>query len=124
MTNPSDEKRRFSRIEFDCAAEISSDQNHWSTKLLDVSLKGALVERPAEWHAKHGDEFTLTLKLNNSDISINMEVVAVAHLQDNRIGFDCKHIDIDSISHLRRLVELNLGDPALMDRELSALGNS
>ncbi|NQD96622.1 PilZ domain-containing protein, partial [Pseudomonas sp. CrR25] len=28
----------------------------------------------------------------------------------------------DSISHLRRLVELNLGDEALLERELTALG--
>jgi hypothetical protein len=28
---------------------------------------------------------------------------------------------LDSITHLRRLVELNSGDPALLDREFSSL---
>jgi hypothetical protein len=38
------------------------------------------------------------------------------------LGFVCQYIDLDSISHLRRLVELNLGDGSLLERELAALG--
>jgi len=30
-------------------------------------------------------------------------------------------VDIDSITHLRRLIELQLGDPALLDRDLAQL---
>lgn len=123
MNDQTDDKRRFSRIAFDCAAEICSDNLHWPTRLIDISLKGALVERPADWQAQPGDEFMLSLTLNNSGVVIKMEVVAVAHIHDDCVGFDCKYIDIDSITHLRRLVELNLGNPALIDRELSALGN-
>jgi hypothetical protein len=48
--------------------------------------------------------------------------VTVAHCESEHVGFHCDHIDIDSITHLRRLVELNLGDPELLERELSALG--
>jgi hypothetical protein len=33
----------------------------------------------------------------------------------------CENIDIDSITHLRRLVDLNAGDASLLDREFSAL---
>ena len=36
-------------------------------------------------------------------------------------GLICRNLDIDSATHLRRLVELNLGDPKLLERELSAL---
>ncbi len=35
--------------------------------------------------------------------------------------FRCEHIDIDSITHLKRLIELNLGDEALLHRELAHL---
>jgi hypothetical protein len=38
------------------------------------------------------------------------------------VGLHCRHIDIESLAHLRRLIELNLGDPALLERELAALG--
>jgi len=47
----------------------------------------------------------------------------VAHVAGGRIGLEREHIDIDSITHLRRLVELNLGDPALLERELHELGD-
>jgi hypothetical protein len=33
----------------------------------------------------------------------------------------CDNIDVDSVTHLRRLVALNSGDPKLLDRELAAL---
>jgi hypothetical protein len=33
----------------------------------------------------------------------------------------CRSIDIESITHLRRLIEVNLGDPAASERELKAL---
>jgi hypothetical protein len=42
--------------------------------------------------------------------------------RDDLLGFVCRHIDLESISHLRRLVELNLGDESLLERELAALG--
>ena len=39
----------------------------------------------------------------------------------HKLGFECTRIDQQSISHLRRVVELNLGDEALLQRELKAL---
>ena len=49
-----------------------------------------------------------------------MELTAT-HVVGNKVGFKCEHIDIDSISELRRLVELNLGSSALLERDLLAL---
>jgi len=40
------------------------------------------------------------------------------------LGLSCREIDLDSITHLRRLVALNLGDEALLDRELGLLAHS
>ena len=34
---------------------------------------------------------------------------------------DAGHIGLESIEHLRRLIELNLGDPEELERELGAL---
>jgi hypothetical protein len=47
--------------------------------------------------------------------------VELVHDDHNQLGFHCSHIDVDSISHLRRLIELNLGDEAELERELAAL---
>lgn len=114
------EKRRFTRIPFEATAHIISPATTWYSTLIDISLKGALVDRPADWSAEKGEQLLLELKLENSDVTIRMDV-EVAHVTAEHLGFVCKQIDLESISHLRRLVELNLGDEALLDREMSAL---
>ena len=47
--------------------------------------------------------------------------VAVVHEKENEVGLQCNGINIDSISYLRRLVELNLGDDSQLHKELSQL---
>ena len=47
--------------------------------------------------------------------------IAVVHQTSEETGLQCNAIDIDSISHLRRLVELNLGDENQLNKELSQL---
>ena len=37
-------------------------------------------------------------------------------------GLQWVQIDVDSLMHLRRLLELNLNDPGLLTRELAELG--
>jgi hypothetical protein len=45
------------------------------------------------------------------------------HSDEGQVGFECEFIDLDSISNLRRLVELNLGDSMLLERQLGSLGS-
>ncbi|MFG5410056.1 hypothetical protein ABXN37_20595 [Piscinibacter sakaiensis] len=47
--------------------------------------------------------------------------VSVRHAEDGEIGLACTGLDLDSATHLRRLIALNLGDPALAERDLQAL---
>ncbi len=58
--------------------------------------------------------------LPDSEIEIKMETT-ICHIEANHIGLKCKHIDIDSISYLKRLIELNLADDELLHRELAML---
>lgn len=48
-------------------------------------------------------------------------LVTLAHQKDGLLGLQCREIDLDSITHLRRLIELNLGSSELLERELGAL---
>lgn len=112
--------RHHSRIGFDAHAYLRSDTMVWQTQLIDIALKGALVARPAEWQGVKGDQYQLELLLDDDQTVIRM-AVTVMHAREDRIGLRCDHIDIDSISHLRRLIELNLGDPELLERELEGL---
>jgi|SRR5882724_10879350 len=117
--NPA-ERRRFHRFTFDGTVKLYSDKAMWESKLVDISLKGVLIEHPVHWNGKAGTSYRMDLRINNSVI-ISMGVTA-AHIMPHRVGFQWQKIDLDSFAQLKRLVELNLGDPAILNRELSALG--
>ncbi len=119
-TEESSHQRRFSRIPFDVDATLTDDQHSWETGLLDISLHGALVWVPEGFDASPAQCYRLAVHLEGGpDICMDVEI---AHRENDELGLNCKDIDVDSITHLRRLVELNLGDPDLLERELSALG--
>tara|TARA_R100000093_G_scaffold5928_3_gene4710 strand:+ start:1039 stop:1413 length:375 start_codon:yes stop_codon:yes gene_type:complete len=120
MTDSPSDRRRFQRIEFDAATELVQGDRRWPVELHDLSLKGLLVRRPEGWDADAEQPFEARVRLAD-DAEVRMEV-AMTHEEGDLIGFVCQHIDLDSIAHLRRLVELNLGDEALLERELAALG--
>jgi len=121
MNSDTSEKRHYSRVPFDTDVALINSSTQWQCKLIDISLKGALLERPPGWNGDVGDQYTLELPLGNDEIIIRMKVI-VARIDHDMIGFYCKNIDFDSIVHLKRLMELNLGDAELVNRELSALG--
>ncbi len=112
--------RHHSRISFDVQVYLRNETMVWQTQLIDVSLKGAQIARPADWQGAKGDKYLLELLLDDDQAMIRMDVL-VMYVHEDRIGLHCEQIDIDSISHLRRLIELNLGDPDLLERELSGM---
>ncbi len=118
--NSGADRRRFHRFNIEGSVRLYSGNAMWETRLVDISLKGVLIERPAEWNGKVGGTYRMDLRINQSVI-ISMGVSA-AHIMPHRIGFRWDRIDLDSFAQLKRLVELNLGDPDLLNRELSALG--
>ena len=113
------ERRRFARIPFEAWVRIRGPDRTWTAALVDVSLKGVLIERPDDWPGSTGRRLSLELETEDG-VTICMEATPI-HVGEGRVGLRCERIDLDSASHLRRLVELNLGDPALLDRELAAL---
>jgi hypothetical protein len=120
MSETAHERRRFQRIAFDAPTALTQGDLHWQVQLIDLSLKGLLVQRPAEWSGDAQQAFEAQVELG-PDTRVRMEV-ELTRIQDDQLGFICRHIVVDSFSHLRRLVELNLGDEDLLERELAALG--
>jgi hypothetical protein len=114
------ERRRFSRISFHRPAELELPSSRTIAAVLDVSLKGALVEVPAGVEVGPGERCGLVIRLDAGDAVIRMDG-DIAHRDRRLVGVRCHDIDLDSIAHLRRLVELNLGDEDLLHRELGAL---
>lgn len=119
MTDDHHERRRFQRIAFDAGTEISQGDLRWKVTLLDLSLQGLLVQRPEHWNIVAEEPVQVRIYLG-FDANVYMEA-DLAWEREGLLGFNCRHIDLDSISHLRRLVELNLGDESLLERELTLL---
>lgn len=117
--NELSDRRRFWRAAFQANVQLVDAIGATPAELIDISLKGALVNVPSQWSGRAGDTCRLELRLAD-DAEIAMDAV-VAHVEAGRLGLRCRDIDLDSITHLRRLVEVNSGDPALLDRELAAL---
>ncbi len=117
------EQRHFTRIPFDARIRIIQVDGgqSWNGTLLDISINGALITRPDDWSAKIGEPMELELQLGeDTQTSLHMDTT-VAHIEDKRVGLHCKQMDLDTATHLHRLLELNLGDPELLKRELSEL---
>lgn len=118
--NTTHERRQNNRIAFDAPVIISNAEGEWESSTLDISLKGALISQPHNWHNGKGSKCILDIKLAGDDIYIRMEAT-VMHIEGGHIGFHCDHIDLESITNLRRLITLNLADEALLERELASL---
>lgn len=116
------EHRRFTRIPFDAEVHIRDPLNKksWRSELIDISLKGLKLSTPVDWNEKwdtaEHSNFEITLILAKDDIEIRIQAT-LKHHDEAALGFLTLHIDVDSASHLHRLLELNLGDSKLLDRE-------
>ncbi|MBS0447701.1 MAG: PilZ domain-containing protein [Proteobacteria bacterium] len=120
-----DERRHHARIHFEHAAQLAYAGQHLPATVIDLSFKGALVEVTGPKHADTlsvGAPCILSLPLSDTAgapaITMSGEV---AHLAGDQVGMLCRSIDLDSMTHLRQLIELNLGNPALLEREFQAL---
>lgn len=119
------EQRHFTRIPFDTSVALTNTRTGYKTKaeLLDISFKGVLISKPAGWQGIDNEHYALNLQLAGNEIEINLDVIAV-HSEQDHIGFKTEHMDLETATNLRRLVELNLGNEDLLERELSELTQS
>lgn len=115
-----EEQRKFTRIKFDANAFISAGGERWQVELLDISIRGALLQSPYRDTLSEGTVVSLSINLCGEEEDIELHG-KVAHIHDDYIGIVSKHMDVDSISLLRRIVELNVGDSELLEREMRAL---
>ena len=113
-------RRQFTRILFSIKATLSVEQQTYPVSIHDISLNGALVTSPDAQHSLTNKQAVLSFFLGDDSAEVTM-VVDIVHQEEDETGLKCKTIDIDSITHLRRLVELNLGDEGQLNKELSQL---
>ncbi|TNF36681.1 MAG: PilZ domain-containing protein [Gammaproteobacteria bacterium] len=116
----SEDQRQHHRINYDTPAIISQGDKEWPTLVIDISVRGLLIWLPDDWDADNQQPFKAVIPLGgNAIIRMDLQLVRASN---ERAGFQCSHIDAASIEHLKQLLEWNLGDASLVERELSALG--
>jgi hypothetical protein len=139
--------RRFLRSIFQAPARLCLSAGMVDVTVVDISLKGALVQLvpppghhiPAHVVPALGARGRLRLSLSPTDfIAMNISVARAQPItlpaeyradglsagiptKTYQLGLDCLHIDLDSMTHLRQIIERNMQDPALLGRELAVL---
>ncbi|MBC3765046.1 PilZ domain-containing protein [Neptunicella marina] len=114
------DKRRFTRIVFSAPVQLRQGTHEWQSQLIDLSLHGVLVARPDDFEPDMQQDLLVTFQLEGLSNSI-LIVGKISHINQDAIGIGAEMIDLDSISQLRRLVELNMGDDALLHRNFRNL---
>lgn len=116
-----EERRDFSRIALTRPAALEVGQARVACELVDISLHGALVRAQAPLVAVERQPCRLLVQLDQGQQATILMRGEVAHVRGREVGVCCRELDLDSVAHLRRLVEVNLGSDALLERELAAL---
>ena len=114
------ERRSYNRIPFNAEILMQCGDVEWSCNLLDISLKGMLVEPPDNLDIDITKPCGMALFLGEG-VSIHARV-NIIRSDNGNWGLKWLQIDVNSLQHLRRLIELNTSNPAMLMRELSELG--
>lgn len=120
MNDTTENRRAFHRIFFETPVTVIANNKAYKSYLIDISLNGALINKSEDLTLTQGDKVQLEIELGGSHHLISMEAT-VSHIEEGHVGLKREQIDMESISHLRRLVELNLGDSEMLSREMEHL---
>lgn len=115
------DQRAVHRVHFVTATTLNLGGKTCAAQLLDISLMGAFIILDEPVAVELGAPGSLTLALGPE---IHLELVgkvARVAMGGERLAMIWDNIDVDSASHLRRLLELNLGDHALIEQDIDAM---
>lgn len=108
------------RFPFHGRATLHLGCREWPARLLDVSRHGALLWVAEPGCVRCGDACALVIPVVVGAEAVR-STARIAYLQDRIVGVRCDPPDRSSLVALGRLVEMNLGYPRLLDRDLGAL---
>lgn len=111
--------RRFRRVPFEAVVTMKLEQAPLSGELLDVAFKGAMVGTEEPLEIPLGTQCELCISIPDSPISLTF-LAELIHKEENRSGFLFISEDLDTLTHLRKLIELNTGDAEATRSELTA----
>lgn len=118
-------RRRFHRFPFEARAFLTiGTAKSLPCDLVDLSISGALVSLSDPLEPVSGCEGELGLVVTGLVRGDRVDIIGrvdAVWQQGNQLGCRFIGVDADSFAHLKTLIEDNLGDPMLLDRELTQL---
>lgn len=117
-------QRRFARVEIPLPVRIRCPERTLRGGILDVSLKGILVELAEPGSISH-DCVAAPLEvqiLSDPDHTVLVELTArVVRESDDTLALAWSSIELDALTHLRELLQYNGVEEHQLSRELSEL---
>lgn len=110
-------KRRFRRIPFDAEVTLTVGDLLWSGELLDVALRGASAGSDMPLPVPLGCRGELRITLPDTPIILDFEAELI-YSGESRYGFRFLSEKLETLIHLRKLIELNSGDVEATRSEL------
>lgn len=114
------EHRRFNRADYHTKGYFELEKGAVHFGIINISLKGILVEPDNCDSCTLNMEVPLHIQLSSSEVEINTRA-KLLHMEKGHLGFRFEEIDVESMIHLRRLVELNSDSADMIAGELNFL---
>ncbi|MGR5067813.1 MULTISPECIES: PilZ domain-containing protein [Vibrio] len=114
------ERRHFSRIIYQVSTLIEQGDLAMQATIQDLSLHGLLlkVEDAKPLNSSLPVEVGFSFIQSEQVVQLSAGIISIAN---NEIRLKISDIDIESISQLKHFIELNVGNNALLNRELEHL---
>ncbi len=111
------DKRRFSRVDYQTSAMVrTEDGREIRGQVENLSLKGLFVVSPAE--ISEGLHVEIHLALSGNGAALVLHVKGRVVRVDPRgfaIDLVLRGIDVDTLTHLRHIIDYNLGREVALD---------
>lgn len=116
------ERRRFSRIIYQVSALLEQGDLALQATIQDLSLHGLLLkaENASSLEPSRKVDVSFSFAQSEQVMQLTANIISII---DNKIRLKINNIDIDSISQLKRFIELNVGNNELLNRELEHLSD-
>ena len=110
------DQRNYRRIPFQTEAELNISDQRYQCDLVDLALQGALFQTDQDLPIEIGAQCPMTITLPSSDLTMEFTGELIHH-RGQFYGFIFVSEDAVTMGHLRRLLELNVGNGDVVDQE-------
>lgn len=119
MAHTHQERRQFSRVILDWPVELTVNGNNYLAMLIDLSFRGALLNCE---NLTLDQETSVHLQIHIPQSQLDLALKAhVIRSMGSIYALKIDAMDLESMSELRRVIELNLGNDSLLQREMEQL---